>query len=80
MSCSQVNHDDAHYEFSYQVAHQGEPHYGKGASEGQFFGHSEKKEGPITRGRYHVLLPDGRHQKVAYMADHSGYHAQVSYH
>ncbi|KAF4519690.1 hypothetical protein B566_EDAN003940 [Ephemera danica] len=76
------NHDDAKYEFSYQVIHHGDPHsYHKGSasSEPQFFGHAEKREGPVTRGRYHVLLPDGRHQNVAYLANHNGYHAQVSY-
>jgi hypothetical protein len=67
-------HKDAHYDFGYEVSNPGG--YGK---QPQVFGHGETRHGDVTKGRYHVLLPDGRHQKVAYTADHSGFHAQVSY-
>ncbi|XP_059488096.1 uncharacterized protein LOC132203941 [Neocloeon triangulifer] len=66
---------DAHYSFGYEISNPGGK-YGKGP---QLFGHGEQRDGDVTKGRYHVLLPDGRHQKVAYTADHSGYHAHVSY-
>lgn len=33
----------------------------------------------ITKGRYHVRLPDGRIQKVNYQVDENGYRAVVSY-
>ncbi|XP_033214894.1 uncharacterized protein LOC117171568 [Belonocnema kinseyi] len=47
---------------------------------GNDFGHEEHRHGDITKGRYHVLLPDGRIQNVNYHVDHDGYHAKVSYH
>ncbi|XP_065343308.1 uncharacterized protein LOC135941643 isoform X2 [Cloeon dipterum] len=68
------NHKDAHYNFGYEVSNPGKHSY-----DPQVFGHGEQRDGDTTKGRYHVLLPDGRHQNVAYTADHSGYHAQVSY-
>lgn len=43
------------------------------------FGHEEERDGVITNGRYHVLLPDGRVQNVKYHVDEGGYHAKVSY-
>lgn len=47
---------------------------------GNDFGHEEQRDGDLTRGRYHVLLPDGRIQNVKYHVDNQGYHAKVSYH
>ena len=47
---------------------------------GTNFGHSEKSDGKEVRGSYTVALPDGRIQKVTYVADHyNGYQAKVSY-
>lgn len=43
------------------------------------YGHEESRDGDQTKGKYHVLLPDGRIQNVNYWADPSGYHAKVSY-
>ena len=46
---------------------------------GSDFGHEESRQGRMTSGRYHVLLPDGRIQSVVYFVDQDGYHADVSY-
>lgn len=46
---------------------------------GNDFGHEEERDGELTDGRYHVLLPDGRVQNVNYHADNMGYYASVSY-
>jgi len=35
--------------------------------------------GNVTRGSYRLLLPDGRTEIVDFMADESGYHAEVKY-
>lgn len=43
------------------------------------YGHEEKRDGEITKGHYHVLLPDGRIQNVEYVVDLTGYHAKVTY-
>lgn len=43
------------------------------------FGHEESRDSKVTKGRYHVLLPDGRMQNVNYWADATGYHAKVTY-
>lgn len=43
------------------------------------FGHQETRNEEITRGHYHVRLPDGRLQRVTYHVDNGGYHADVSY-
>lgn len=46
---------------------------------GNDFGHEETRDGDVAKGQYHVLLPDGRLQKVEYFADPTGYHAKVTY-
>ena len=33
------------------------------------YGQKEARDGDITKGQYHVLLPDGRTQKVSYTVD-----------
>lgn len=60
----------ANYQFEYGV---------KDGSAGQQFGHEEERNGQQTRGRYTVLLPDGRLQIVTYRADENGYNADVTY-
>ncbi|XP_049832746.1 pro-resilin-like [Schistocerca gregaria] len=74
----QLHHDEdeghgqyaAKYQFGYQV---------RDPKTGSYFGHTESRSGHLTKGHYHVLLPDGRLQNVQYWADPSGYHAQVSF-
>lgn len=46
---------------------------------GANFGHSERREGSRTEGRYYVELPDGRTQVVEYYADETGYHPTITY-
>lgn len=58
------------YSFEYEVD---APEYGTK------FGHKESREGDRATGAYHVLLPDGRMQKVEYVADQDGYRPEVSY-
>ncbi|XP_042886783.1 cuticle protein 19-like [Penaeus japonicus] len=59
------------YEFRYGVR---DDYYGND------FGHEEESNGEAVRGRYYVLLPDGRRQVVTYVADHQrGYIATISY-
>jgi hypothetical protein len=60
----------ARYAFGYKI---------RDAKMGNDFGHEEKRDGENAKGHYHVLLPDGRMQKVEYYADPSGYHAKVTY-
>ncbi|XP_028145671.2 uncharacterized protein LOC114339248 [Diabrotica virgifera virgifera] len=60
----------AKYAFGYRI---------KDNKEGNDFGHEEKRSGRSAEGSYHVLLPDGRMQKVEYYADDNGYHAKVTY-
>ncbi|KAF6214518.1 hypothetical protein GE061_009261 [Apolygus lucorum] len=43
------------------------------------FGKTESKKDGVTKGSYHVLLPDGRLQVVKYWSDHTGYHTNISY-
>ncbi|CAK1549129.1 unnamed protein product [Leptosia nina] len=63
-------HYAANYEFGYRV---------RDPESGNYFGQYETKAGERTNGHYHVLLPDGRMQKVQYYAGPSGYHADISY-
>lgn len=58
------------YEFGYRV---------HDSYTGSDFGQSEHRDGEVTKGSYHVLLPDGRHQTVNYWSDDSGFHAKVKY-
>eukprot|EP00095_Tigriopus_kingsejongensis_P008676 maker-scaffold72_size415059-snap-gene-2.17 protein:Tk08676 transcript:maker-scaffold72_size415059-snap-gene-2.17-mRNA-1 annotation:"hypothetical protein DAPPUDRAFT_311515" len=65
------HHAPAHYEYGYKV------HDDKYGAD---FGHHENRDGPVTKGEYHVLLPDGRVQTVTYYVDgYSGYVADVTY-
>nr|XP_045624320.1 pro-resilin-like [Procambarus clarkii] len=60
----------ASYNFNYAVKDAG----------GNDFGHSERRNGYNTQGSYHVQLPDGRLQNVAYTVNgDAGYVAQVGY-
>ena len=63
--------NDDGYEFGYRV---------RDFHTGNDFGHTQAKESDgVTRGEYHILLPDGRVQNVKYHADDDGFHADVSY-
>ncbi|OXU32063.1 hypothetical protein TSAR_002868 [Trichomalopsis sarcophagae] len=69
--CPSRRTQDSRYEFGYRVIDHGA---------GSDFGHEESHRVPgETNGRYHVLLPDGRVQRVEYYADDTGYHAEISY-
>ncbi|KAH8398231.1 hypothetical protein KR222_009069, partial [Zaprionus bogoriensis] len=47
---------------------------------GNDFGHKQNRDlHGVTRGQYHILLPDGRVQNVFYHADDTGFHADVSF-
>lgn len=46
---------------------------------GNNFGHTQKRNKEETKGEYSILLPDGRIQTVKYVANDSGFHADVSY-
>uniref|UniRef100_A0A1I8N824 Pro-resilin n=1 Tax=Musca domestica TaxID=7370 RepID=A0A1I8N824_MUSDO len=47
---------------------------------GNDFGHKQNRDANgVTRGSYHILLPDGRIQNVVYHADDTGFHADVSF-
>ncbi|CAK1549145.1 unnamed protein product [Leptosia nina] len=46
---------------------------------GNNFGHREMRIGNQVTGMYYVLLPDGRIQKVDYVADENGYRPTVTY-
>ncbi|XP_022117246.2 pro-resilin [Pieris rapae] len=46
---------------------------------GNNFGHREMRIGNQVTGMYYVLLPDGRVQKVDYVADENGYRPTVTY-
>ncbi|NP_001166630.1 cuticular protein RR-2 motif 143 [Bombyx mori] len=60
----------ANYEFGYRV---------RDHHTGNYYGHHEAKKDGKTNGHYHVLLPDGRMQKVKYTAGPDGFHADISY-
>uniref|UniRef100_A0A1A9ZPM6 Uncharacterized protein n=1 Tax=Glossina pallidipes TaxID=7398 RepID=A0A1A9ZPM6_GLOPL len=47
---------------------------------GNDFGHKQNRDvDGVTRGQYHILLPDGRVQNVIYKADDTGFHADVTF-
>jgi len=59
------------YSFGYSV---------KDEESGNDFGHKETRDGDMTSGSYHVLLPDGRLQVVTYtVSGDGGYQAEVTY-
>ncbi|XP_068201668.1 larval cuticle protein A3A-like [Palaemon carinicauda] len=60
----------AQYEFHYDVGDQ---------YSGNFYGHSEVRDGAVTQGSYYVQLPDSRLMKVDYVADEFGYHPTITY-
>ena len=47
--------------------------------EDQVFAHEESRDGKNIMGSYQVNLPDGRLQIVEYVADDTGFHAEVKY-
>lgn len=59
------------YQYFYQV---------RDDTSGVDFGHQESRKGHHTQGSYHVRLPDGRLQRVAYtVTGDSGFRARVFY-
>ncbi|XP_031764520.2 uncharacterized protein LOC113514718 [Galleria mellonella] len=66
--------DNLHYAAKYEFGYRVRDHHS-----GNDFGHSEAKHGEATNGHYHVLLPDGRMQKVKYSAGPEGFHADITY-
>ncbi|XP_054282061.1 pro-resilin-like [Macrosteles quadrilineatus] len=62
--------EEANYSFAYEV---------KDEESKNDFGHMETRMGHVAMGSYHVLLPDGRMQKVEYTADQDGYKPVVTY-
>lgn len=51
----------------------------KDEASGNDFGHSESRMGDVAKGKYYVLLPDGRKQIVEYIADQNGYQPTVRF-
>ncbi|XP_063591928.1 cuticle protein 19-like [Penaeus indicus] len=63
--------EPAQYDFNYAVNHD---------YSSNDYSHQENRNGYDTQGSYHVLLPDGRVQRVTYTVNgDSGYVAQVTY-
>jgi hypothetical protein len=58
------------YNFAYAV---------KDRYSGDDFSHTQKQENGAVRGSYKVRLPDNRIQTTKYVADDSGYRAEVTY-
>ncbi|KAJ8964293.1 hypothetical protein NQ317_016582, partial [Molorchus minor] len=67
---SLLGFEPANYQFQYHV---------QDAPSGNDFGHEEERQGGVARGKYFVLLPDGRLQTVEYTADQDGYKPKISY-
>eukprot|EP00095_Tigriopus_kingsejongensis_P002831 snap_masked-scaffold835_size90571-processed-gene-0.4 protein:Tk02831 transcript:snap_masked-scaffold835_size90571-processed-gene-0.4-mRNA-1 annotation:"hypothetical protein DAPPUDRAFT_112094" len=66
------DHHPAYYKYGYKVHDD---------YHGTDFGHNEHRDGKVTKGEYHVKLPDGRVQTVTYYVDgYKGYVAEVKYH
>lgn len=61
--------EQSKYEYKYEVDN----------DKDQKFAHEESRDGENIEGSYHVDLPDGRRQTVKYVADESGFHAEVTY-
>ena len=61
------------YQFAYEV-NAADPY-----SNTVNYGHSEGREGDITRGEYFVLLPDTRIMRVSYYSDATGFHPTYTY-
>ncbi|XP_073987056.1 uncharacterized protein [Rhodnius prolixus] len=62
--------EPAKYDFNYDVSD---------GEQGVEFGQEESRDGEETNGSYHVLLPDGRRQRVQYTAGQYGYKPTISY-
>ncbi|XP_018572515.1 pro-resilin-like [Anoplophora glabripennis] len=62
--------EPANYQFEYHV---------EDPPSGNDFGHQEERQGDVAKGKYFVLLPDGRLQTVEYTADLDGYKPKISY-
>ena len=60
---------EANYDWEYAVK---DNHYND-------FGHKESRHGYAATGLYYVSLPDGRIQKVTYVADENGYKPVVEF-
>lgn len=70
------------YKFEYSVGEdeaQGQGGQGYDDEDTPQFGQHEQREGDMTWGSYHVLLPDGRLQRVDYEADERGFRPTVSF-
>lgn len=65
-----LKQEPANYNFEYMV---------NDPPSGNDFGHMESRQGDFTKGRYYVVLPDGRKQIVEYEADSNGYRPKISY-
>ncbi|KAK4295357.1 hypothetical protein Pmani_032074 [Petrolisthes manimaculis] len=46
---------------------------------GNYYGHSENRDGANTKGSYYVRLPDSRLMKVDYYVDEYGYHPTITF-
>ncbi|XP_014220297.1 pro-resilin-like [Trichogramma pretiosum] len=77
----QSTYPTADYSFSYAVRDEKAPS-GRNAfhsTSPSFYGQQERRHGSMTRGSYHVLLPDGRLQLVEYEADERGFRPRITY-
>ncbi|KAK3930553.1 Pro-resilin [Frankliniella fusca] len=70
--------ETAMYQFEYSVGEQQQQQQEVDDDLPQF-GQHEERDGELTRGSYHVLLPDGRLQRVDYEADERGFRPTVSF-
>lgn len=70
VSAQTVNVEKKQYEYAYAV---------KDRTSGDDFSHTQKQENGSVKGSYKVRLPDGRIQITKYVADDTGYHADVTY-
>ncbi|KAG5673715.1 hypothetical protein PVAND_003736 [Polypedilum vanderplanki] len=63
-------HENKNYDFGYHVTDY---------KSGNNFGHTQSKKQNVINGQYSILMPDGRIQVTKYIADDSGFHADISY-